>query len=186
MNTETLALPKASVWTAVSRWLLSLGMALAITNLGLPQPITGPLVNALLLLTVEWGSVSQAICVGMVTPVGAALRGILPLPLMVMIPFISLGNAVLVGCYGILRQRNRWLGLVLGASAKALFIYSAALIFAARPLHLEMGGREQAVLMPEAFLTMMSWPQWVTAMAGGLLAFGIQRIIKGSRFSRKR
>jgi hypothetical protein len=116
--------------------------------------------------------------------VGAALRGILPLPLLVMIPFISLGNAILVGSYGFFRQKNRWLGLGLGASAKALFLYSTSMILTARPLHIvEMGGREQVVVMPEAYLNMMSWPQWVTAMAGGLLAFGILGIInKGSRF----
>jgi hypothetical protein len=183
MSTDALTLPKVLGWTAISRWVLSLGAAVAITNLGLPQPITGPLVNALLILTVEWGSVSQAICVGMVTPVGAALRGILPLPLLVMIPFISLGNAILVGSYGFLRQRNRWLGLGVGASAKALFLYFTSIILVARPLHLEMGGRDQVIVMPEVFLTMMSWPQWVTAMAGGLLAFGILGIMKkGSGF----
>jgi hypothetical protein len=182
MNTDTIVLPKYPGLTAIGRWGLSIGAAIAITNLGLPQAVTGPLVNALLILTVEWGSVSQAICVGMVTPMGAALRGILPLPLLVMIPFISLGNAILAGSYGFLRQRNRWLGLAVGASAKALFLYSTSMVMVARPFHLEMGGRDQAVVMPEAFLTMMSWPQWVTAMAGGLLAFGIIGIInKGSR-----
>ncbi len=55
-----------------------------------------PLVNALLILTVLWLGVSQALFVGMVTPMGAALSGILPLPLWIMIPFIALGNAVLV------------------------------------------------------------------------------------------
>jgi hypothetical protein len=186
MNTDIMSFPKAFPWTAISRWVLSIGAAIAITNLGLPQPITGPLINALLILTVEWGSVSEAICVGMVTPVGAALRGILPLPLLVMIPFISLGNAILVGSYGFFRQRNRWLGLGLGASAKALFLYSTSMILTARPLHIEMGGREQVAVMPEAYLTMMSWPQWLTAMAGGLLAFGILEIRKrGVRFKVK-
>jgi hypothetical protein len=56
----------------------------------------------------------------------------------------------------------------------------------ARPLHMEMGGRDQAIVMPEGFLTMMSWPQWLTAMAGGLLAFGILEIRKrGVRFKVK-
>ena len=176
MNTEVLSYPKVSQWAALSRWVLLLGAAVAITNLGLPQPITGPLVNALLILTVEWGSVSQAICLGMVTPVGAAIRGILPLPLMVMIPFISLGNALLVGSYGLLRSHNRWLGLLVGASVKALFLYLTSMILVARPLHIEMGGRDQAVILSESFLKMMSWPQWVTALAGGLLAFGVLRI----------
>jgi hypothetical protein len=164
-------------WNALTRGALFIGMAMAIPNLGLPQSITGPLVNALLILTVEWGSVNQAIIVGMVTPVGAALRGILPLPLLVMIPFICLGNAILVSLYGLLRPWNRWLALAVAAVAKTLFLYGTMLVFVARPLHLEMGGKEQSVMMPHAFLTMMSWPQLATAIAGGLLAFGVQSIV---------
>ena len=104
MRAEAITLNTSIGWTAFIRGVLAIGTALVITNLGLPQPITGPLVNALLILTVEWAGPSQAVLVGMVTPVGAAMRGILPLPLMVIIPYISLGNAILVGLYGALRK----------------------------------------------------------------------------------
>jgi hypothetical protein len=181
MRINAMALNTGLPWTALTRGVLLIATAVAITNLGLPQPITGPLVNALLILTVEWSGVNLAVIVGMVTPVGAALRGILPLPLVVMIPFISLGNAILVSLYGLLRPWNRWLALGLAALSKALFLYGTMLVLVARPLHLEMGGKDQSVVMPNAFLTMMSWPQLVTAIAGGLLAFGVQRLVTRKR-----
>jgi hypothetical protein len=181
MRAEAIELHSGIRWTPFIRGFLAIGTALAITNLGLPQPITGPLVNALLILTVEWAGPSQAILVGMVTPLGAAMRGILPLPLMVMIPFISLANAILVGLYGALRKRNRWLALGAAASAKALFLYGVMQFFVARPLHLQLDGKEQVVVVTEAFLSMMSWPQLATAVAGGLLAFGILRIVDWRR-----
>lgn len=160
-------------WSGLARLALTLACGLAITNLGLPQPVTGPLVNALLLLTVEWLGLSQAISVGMVTPLGAALRGVLPLPLVVMIPFIALGNAVLVSVYARLRERGRGLALVAGAVAKFLLLYGTVTLLGAYPTSLEIGGRVQQVLIPQAMRHMMGWPQLATALAGGLIAFGV-------------
>ncbi len=118
MESRSWAVSRSVVWAGVARTTLALASALAITNMGLPQYVTGPLVNALLLLTLEWCGVSQALVVGMVTPMGAAVRGILPLPLWVMIPFIAVGNAVFVGIFHVLRGRNRAVALVVAAVAK--------------------------------------------------------------------
>jgi hypothetical protein len=178
MRTYVMNLQFGFRWTRLTRMAVSIGAAIAITGMGLPQPVTGPLVNALLLLTVEWGSIGEALLVGMITPMGAALRGILPLPLLVMIPFISLGNAILIGLYGAIRKKNRWVALGAAALAKSLFLYGAATFLILRPLHLETPGNPQVVTIPGAFLTMMSWPQFITAIAGGLLAFGILKVRK--------
>jgi hypothetical protein len=160
-------------WIGLARLALAAALALAITNLGLPQAVTGPLVNALLLLTVEALGVSQAMVVGMLTPMGAALRGILPLPLVVMIPFIALGNATLVGVYGALRQFHRGVALVCGAVAKFALLYTSVALLQARPLALAGPGGVQPVAIPEAMWNMMRWPQLATALAGGLLAFAV-------------
>ena len=101
--------------------LVSLG--LLVPALGLPQPVTGPVVNALLIIAVETTGVGAAMLVGMVTPLNALLAGVLPLPLMVMIPFIALGNALFVGIFGALRTRNYWLGVGVAAVAKFGLLY---------------------------------------------------------------
>lgn len=165
-------------WVAPARLALAAALALAITNLGLPQAATGPLVNAWLLLTVEALGVSQAIVVGMLTPMGAALRGILPLPLVVMIPFIALGNATLVGVYGTLRRSHRGVALVCGAVAKFTVLYVSVALLRARPLVLAGPGGIQPVAIPEALWDMMRWPQLATALAGGMLALGVMGVYR--------
>lgn len=173
MNTREITWSRSVEWASLARLVALMGAGLLITNLGMPQWITGPLVNALLILAVLWGGVSQAIFVGMVTPLGAAMSGILPLPLLVMIPFIALGNALFVSLFGGLYQKNRWLALGVGAVVKAAFLYGAVTLLVVRPLSLVIAGQAQAVVVPGAMVNMMSWPQALTAVAGGLIAFGV-------------
>jgi hypothetical protein len=176
MNARTYKLDL--VWPRLAAFGLLLALALLIPALGLSQPITGPLVNALLLITVETLGLWPAIGLGMVTPLGGLLHGVLPLPLAVMIPFIMLGNATLVGAYSALRGRNRWLALAVAALAKFGVLYASVTFFAARPLQLALSGAARKVVMPGAIVHMMSWPQLVTALAGGLLAFAVLRLRK--------
>jgi hypothetical protein len=178
MNAKQITWQKA--WEKVS--LIRLGLllmaGLAISAIGLPQSITGPLVNALLILAVMNSGTGQAILVGMVTPLGAALSGVLPLPLWVMIPFISLGNAIFVSLFGAVQAKNRWLALVVAALAKFAWLYALVTLLVARPLHLLIGGVAQAVAIPAAIVNMMSWPQLATALAGGLIAFALAGLTK--------
>src|SRR5512143_2460767 len=125
MFTKTNTLPFDAAWPRLALFGLVLTLALLIPALGWPQPITGPLVNALLLIAVETLGVWPAIGLGMVTPLGGLLHGVLPLPLSVMIPFIMLGNATLAITYNALRLRSRWLALGLAALAKFAVLYAA-------------------------------------------------------------
>ncbi len=183
MESRSLAVSRSVVWAGVARTALALASALAITNMGLPQYVTGPLVNALLLLTLEWCGVSQALVVGMVTPMGAAVRGILPLPLWVMIPFIAVGNAVFVGIFHVLRGRNRAVALVVAAVAKFAWLYGVVTVLAAWPLQVSVGGHVATVAIPQAIANMMRWPQLGTALVGGILAFGVQGMVRAARRS---
>lgn len=178
MKTKSLVLNRDMIWAGAAKFTLALAAALAITNMGLPQYITGPLVNALLLLTLEWCGLGQALVVGMVTPMGAALRGILPLPLWVMIPFIAVGNAAFVGIFHLLRGRNRTVALVVAAVAKFAWLYAAVTVLVAWPLRVAIGGNVATVAIPQALVNMMRWPQLGTALAGGILAFGVQGIAR--------
>jgi hypothetical protein len=175
MKTRTYTLD--TVWPTLGAFGLLLVLALMIPAMGWPQPVTGPLVNALVLISVETLGVWPAIVLGMITPLGAMLHGVLPLPLAVMIPFIMLGNATLVAVYNALRLRNRWLALGVAALAKFAVLYAAVTFFVARPLELALNGAARTVVMPAAIANMMSWPQLVTAVAGGLIAFAALRVI---------
>jgi hypothetical protein len=159
-------------WVSLLRLTLLLALALAIPNIGLPQAITGPLVNALLLLTVEWAGVGQAVAVGLASPLSALLRGVLPLPLAVMIPFIMLGNAALVTVYGRLRGKSHWVALGVAATCKFALLYTSVAWLVVKPLAL-LAGDSAPAYIPAATANMMRWPQLVTALVGGLIAFGV-------------
>ncbi len=125
MFTNTAQLHNAKSWPRLAAFGLFLVLALLIPALAWPQPVTGPLVNALLLITVETLGLWPAIGLGLVTPLGGLLHGVLPLPLAVMVPFIMAANAVLVAVYDRLRTRNRWLALGVAAVAKFALLYAA-------------------------------------------------------------
>ena len=176
MATKAITLESNVKLFKLARTALFLVLAVLIPTLGLPQPVTGPLVNALLILAVETAGLGTALVVGILTPMAALLHGVLPLPLLVMIPFIALGNATLTSVYNALRARNRLLALAAGATAKFMLLSIAVTWLAARPLSLLAGGAAQAVILPASLVQMMLWPQLVTAVAGGLIALGALRL----------
>lgn len=155
-----------------------IALGVAIPQIGMPQTITGPLVNALLLTTVEMAGIGSAVLVGLATPLSALANGVLPLPLMVMIPFISIANAILSTVYGALRARNKWLALIAGAGLKFAWLYGVTAWLTANPLKVAVGGTPQAVQLPATLVTMMQWPQLATALAGGLLVLGATHLRK--------
>jgi len=173
MNTRGMTWTRNIEWVSLLKLVALMGAGLLISNLGMPQWITGPLVNSLLILTVLWLGVSQAIFVGMVTPLGAVISGVLPLPLLVMIPFIAMSNAILVSVFGNLRHTNQWAALAVGAVAKAAFLFIAVTVLVAHPLSLVIAGQGQAVVVPASIVNMMSWPQLLTALTGGMIALGV-------------
>ncbi len=110
--------------------------------------------------------------VGVITPLSAALRGVLPLPLAVMIPFIALGNATLIVLFMALQGRQRGLAVIAAAVAKFALLSAAVAALTAWPLTLGTGANAHTVVLPAAMAAMMGWPQLATALAGGLLALG--------------
>jgi hypothetical protein len=151
-------------------------MGFVIPYLGWPQPVTGTLVNALLILAVEWCGVRQAIFIGLVTPVSAALRGVLPFPLLFMTSFIFIGNALLVSLYGRLRHRSQWLALVAGASAKFVLLITTLTILVSQAPGSFIGSLRPSYLSVSAVQQMMGLLQLLTALSGGILAMGVLRI----------
>ncbi len=175
-----------STWTStrtirITRGLLTLalvGLGMMIPRVGLPQAITGPMVNAMLIAIVETTGVGAAVLVGLSTPLSALGSGVLPLPMMVMIPFIGIGNALLSIVYGALKGRNRWLALVAGAVCKFAWLYGVTAWLVARPLAVAIGETQIAVQLPAALVGMMQWPQLLTALAGGVLAMGLFKVAR--------
>lgn len=160
---------------------LLLALTLMIQMMGLPQPVTGPAVNAILYLSAGLLGWRQAAVIGLLTPLAALLRGQLPPVLAPMLPFIMAGNAILVLSYaGVIRflslgtERLRMiLALAYSAVIKWLWLWMAA----SWALPVVLGKS-----LPPAALAAMALPQLLTALAGGAVAFMAFKILKNRVF----
>jgi hypothetical protein len=146
--------------------------------IGHPQWIVGIVVNASLVLAALNLRSYKLLPVIMLPSLAVLSRGMIFGPftifLVYMIPFIWIGNFILVFAIKKLtlnKKINRFFSLGIGAVAKALFLFAAAFIM------IRVG------FLPAVFLTAMGLMQLYTAIAGGLLAFGIHRIKKRSVIS---
>jgi len=147
----------------ISRTAILLAIALVFQMGGFPQFITGPLVNTVLYLATMIVGWQGGILIGIFTPVIAAMRGILPPPLAPLIPFIALGNAILVILFFWLKSKNKIFGIIIASLVKFLVLVSAVRLL---------------VQVPPAVAQMMSFPQLVTALAGGFIALLVMNIFK--------
>ncbi|MCJ7814208.1 MAG: ECF transporter S component [Candidatus Atribacteria bacterium] len=139
----------------ITRTGILLAVALAIQMGGFPQPVTGPLINTVLYLSALLVGSWSGVIIGICTPVIAFMRGILPAPLGPMIPFIALGNGILVIVFSLLKGKNQVLGIILASIVKYLILFTAV---------------SYIVDVPDKIAQIMSLPQLFTALSGGAIA----------------
>ncbi|MBN2012213.1 ECF transporter S component [candidate division KSB1 bacterium] len=157
----------------ISRLAMLIALTLVIQMVGLPQPITGPLINAMLLITVSLLGWISGTILGLMTPVVALLRGQLPAPLAPMVPFIAIGNIVLVSAYYLIsrkrateKTKSPWRQTYLHAGVIAAAIVKFAWLTFAAHLVLPI---VLAHSLPPPLLYAMTLPQLVTGLLGGAL-----------------
>jgi hypothetical protein len=147
----------------ITRTGILLAVALVVQMGGFPQPITGPLINTVLYLSALLVGSWSGIIIGICTPVIAFMRGILPALLGSMIPFIALGNAVLVVVFSLLKRKNKVLGIIFASLIKyAIFTITVKFI----------------VDVPDKIAQIMSLPQLFTALSGGVIAILAYKALK--------
>ncbi len=133
------------------------------------QPVTGPVVNATLFIAAAILGPQAAILVGLVPSLIALSAGLLPPVLAPMIPFIMMSNAILIVTFSGLGKQNYWLKMGIASVLKFLFLFATSTIVIDLLIQKEIA---------EKVALMMSWPQLVTAIAGGAIAYPIIRLIK--------
>ncbi|HDQ45660.1 MAG TPA: ECF transporter S component [bacterium] len=159
----------------------------AVQLVGFPQPVTGPLINAVLLTVSGLMGAGPAILIGVVTPAAALVRGQLPPVLAVMVPFIAISNALLILLFSGIRRGHRApvggrisvrdvAALVLAAAGKFLFLALSIRWL----LPVLIGSR-----LPGEVAVLMMFPQLVTALAGGVIALLVLRMIGKSALWRE-
>ncbi len=141
--------------------------------MGHPQIVVGVLVNTMLIVSALNLKGYKLLPVIIVPSLGVLSRGLIFGPftifLIYMIPFIWMGNAILVYAFKWLKLYLKWnyfLTLGAGALVKSGFLFLSAFVL------YKIG------LVPVMFLTAMGVIQLITALIGGIAAFGFQKIKK--------
>lgn len=137
-----------------------------------PQWLTGTLVNCFLFVASVKLARGGSRAVIILPSVAALLHGALFGPftpfLLYFLPFIWLGNYVLVSLFASLRRIvPSFLAVLFSALLKAMSLY----LFAALYVHFHV--------VPSVFLTSMGLIQLLTALVGGALALGILPFMNG-------
>jgi len=132
------------------------------------QFITGPVVNAILIIAVLSSGLFSGLAISVLSPVFALL--INPMPIMTIVPqmavAIMLGHAVLALAVYVLKDTSLVIGLGVGALAKAGVLW-AGVAYAVVPLFGQALSDNQRVMLTAMF----SYNQLITAAAGGAIAY---------------
>lgn len=139
--------------------------------IGHNQFLIGTMVNAALILAALNLRKYKLLPIIMLPSIGVFARNLVfgnfTMFLAYMIPFIWIGNSILVLTFkrfGL--TRNKWLVLILAASLKSGFLFASAFVFV------------KLSVLPALFLTTMGLMQLYTALAGGVLAFSLHKVKK--------
>lgn len=157
---KSLVLKKEFITTAQFVSLVALATLAPLT--GHQQWLTGPIVNSTLFISAALLGSQAAILVGLIPSLIALSAGLLPAVLAPMVPFIMMGNIILILVFDYLRKRNYWLGMISASFLKFIFLAGTSSLVIDLLLKKEVA---QKVAL------MMNWPQLLTALAGGIIAY---------------
>lgn len=131
------------------------------------QWLTGPFVNAVLIIILFLTNLQYSILACAIPSFAALAGGLLPIIMLPIIPYIILGNMIFIVTIHFfyekkLDNRGFWGGLFIGSFLKFILLFSIS------KLVLELYLQKNLVL---AASQLMSWPQFATAISGGLIAW---------------
>jgi len=155
-------------WIAETAVFIALLVTLQAVTKSMSQFITGSMVNLVLIASTLVSGFASGLTVAAISPFFAFMLGIGP-KFIALVPFVALGNIVLVLVWGMickkgLETKNMISALVVGAVLKFAVLYGGIVRFAI-PTLLALPEKQAAVMGAN-----FSWPQLVTAALGGFLA----------------
>ena len=171
-----MSIHKHVLWLTRTAVLIALLITLQfVTSLLGNQFVTGSVVNLILIVSLLTCGLSTGLTVAIISPICAFLVGVGPAFLPI-VPFIALGNAVLILVWFLLGLLNRsddpsirhkaiyYLIAIVAAVIKFLTLYTG-IVKIAIPYILSLNEKQSAMLTLS-----FSYPQIVTAIIGGALA----------------
>ena len=174
IHTRIVFLTRTAVLIAL---LIALQWVTGFTQAFAGQYITGSLVNCVLAVAALFGGIWSGVIAACISPFCAFLLGVGP-KLIQIVPCIALGNLTFVVLLNVLNRKGNCSGYkayALGAAAVGKFIVLfVAVVKVVIPALADVLKPAQVA----TFTTMFSWPQMVTAVIGGGLAYLILPVIK--------
>ncbi len=172
-----------SLWLATIDRKLQLSLLFSFLIFFIPafvhqQFLTGPIINALLILSFLYLGKNKALFLALIPSTVALSRGLLPLTLAPMVPFIMISNCLYLLTFAKLQttsQTKNFVAIFLSAIIKSVFLFIVSKLL-----------MENMLVAPLAskIASMMSWPQLWTAILGGVLALLIDNNVK-KKYARK-
>ncbi|NLK38778.1 MAG: ECF transporter S component [Clostridiales bacterium] len=169
---------KRVLWITTTAVFIALLIGAQAATASMSQFVTGSLVNLILITSVMISGPASGLTVAFLSPVLAKLVGIGP-PVWILIPFIMAGNMTLVIIWYLIGKRRvadrylmRIVALVTAAVCKFLVLY-LGIVKLAVPLLANLPPK-----MATAVTASFSWPQLVTALIGGAVAYVILPVIE--------
>jgi len=166
-----------SLWLATIDRKLQLSLLFSFLIFFIPafvhqQFLTGPIINALLILSFLYLGKNKALFLALIPSTVALSRGLLPLTLAPMVPFIMISNCLYLLTFAKLQttsQIKNFVAIFLSAIIKSAFLFIVSKLL-----------MENMLVAPLAskIASMMSWPQLWTAILGGILALLIDSGLK--------
>lgn len=127
------------------------------------QIVTGTIVNALLFLAAYRLPLGNAIMIAILPSSVALLRGLLPAPMVTLIPYIIFSNIILISVFSFLKKFPI-MGILSASLTKFILLYSVVFILA------------QKISNP--LIVMFQWPQLITALMGGFTFLFLLKVFK--------
>lgn len=140
------------------------------------QWITGPVINAILILTTVLAGPAEAAFTGLLPGFIAISNGILPPGQNTAIPVVMTGNIIFIITFHYIRSRGFIFAAISASMLKFLFIYIITNHLMQTCFNIRIS---------EQVSVMMSWPQFVTAIAGCILAYVILDVLKKIGYGKK-
>lgn len=136
------------------------------------QTITGPIVNAILFASVVLLGTKPALLIGTLPSLFAVYFGFHS-PLMApLIPFIITANAILIISFSFLKKFNYWLAIISAGFLKFIFLFATSSVIIKLFIKGPVG---------QKLAQAMSWPQLITALTGGVIAYLFLKIFYDSK-----
>ncbi len=151
--------------------MIALSLVFQIGFTSFAQPVVGPLVNMVLMITAALISPISAVIVGVITPLVAFLVGLMPMfPL---VPIIMIGNGILVAAFSYCYHQpwmkyGEYYGVIVAALFKFLFLTTAVRYLL--PLVIPK--------VPAPLVVALGFAQFITATIGGIIALIVIKSIK--------